>query len=46
MSVAGKFAQIWDLGMKGFAGKKVEFRLANGSEASAWSVLEQGFEAF
>jgi hypothetical protein len=46
MSVAGKFAQIWDLGMKGFAGKKVEFRLANGSEASAWSVLEQGFDAF
>ena len=46
MAVAGKFAQIWDLGMKGFAGKKVEFRLANGSEASAWSVLEQGFDAF
>jgi hypothetical protein len=46
MSLAGKFAPIWDLGMKGFAGKKVAFRLANGSEACSWSVLEQGFEAF
>jgi hypothetical protein len=46
MSLAGKFAPVWDLGMKGFAGKKVAFRLANGSEASAWSVLEQGFDAF
>ena len=46
MSLAGKFAPVWDLGMKGFAGKKVAFRLANGSEACSWSVLEQGFEAF
>ena len=46
MALAGKFAPIWDLGMKGFAGKEVAFRLANASEASAWSVLEQGFDAF
>jgi hypothetical protein len=46
MSLAGKFAPVWDLGMKGFAGKKVAFRLANGSEACSWSVLEQGFETF
>ena len=45
-SVAGKYAPIWDLGTKGFAGKRVHFRMANGSEASSWSVLEQGFDAF
>ena len=46
VSIAGKYAPIWDLGVKGLAGKRVHFRMANGSEASSWSVLEQGFDDF
>lgn len=45
-SIAGQYAPIWDLGSKGFAGKRVHFRMANASEAMSWSVLEQGFASF
>lgn len=46
-SMAKAFAQVGDFSAEQTAaGTRLGFRLANGSEARAWSVLEQGFRKF